>query len=72
MTETMPESFERVAKAFHEAYEELAPNFGYKTREASAKPWEDVPVDNKELMKATIEKVYLDGHIAIAYTKEQL
>ncbi len=48
---------ERLAQAFHEAYEELAPQFGYKTREASAVPWADVPENNKRLMIATCERV---------------
>ncbi|WP_204057373.1 hypothetical protein [Microbispora corallina] len=29
---------ERIARAFHEAYESLAPHFGYQTREESAVP----------------------------------
>ena len=44
---------ERLAQIFHEAYERLAPEFGYKTREASAVPWEEVPDGNKRLMIAT-------------------
>jgi hypothetical protein len=43
---------ERLAQRFHETYERLAPNFGYKTREASAKPWSEVPVNNRALMIA--------------------
>ena len=31
---------EAVAAAFHEAYERLAPEYGYKTREESAVHWE--------------------------------
>jgi hypothetical protein len=45
---------ERIARAFHESYERQAPEFGYRTREASAKPWEEVPVDNKALMIAVV------------------
>lgn len=41
---------ERLARAFHEAYERLAPVYGYETREESAVPWEDVPAANKALM----------------------
>jgi hypothetical protein len=41
---------ERIARRFHEEYERLAPSYGYKTREASAKPWKDVPDNNKALM----------------------
>ncbi|KKM02993.1 hypothetical protein LCGC14_1778860 [marine sediment metagenome] len=48
---------EHLAQAFHEAYEELAPQFGYKTREASAVPWADVPENNKALMIAACERV---------------
>ena len=43
---------EALAQRFHEAYERLAPSFGYETREASAKPWADVPDQNKRLMIA--------------------
>lgn len=48
---------EAMAKKFHENYEKLAPDYGYKTREESAKPWEDVPVANKGLMIATAGEV---------------
>lgn len=45
---------EYIAKNFHESYERLAPEFDYKTREASAVPWEDVPDNNKNLMIAVV------------------
>lgn len=48
---------ETLAKRFHETYEKLAPKFGYKTREASAVPWEDVPKTNKELMIAVADEI---------------
>lgn len=32
-----------LARLFHETYERLAPEFGYKTRKESAVPWKDVP-----------------------------
>jgi hypothetical protein len=41
-----------MAQRFHEAYERLAPSFGYETRRASAVPWTDVPEQNKALMTA--------------------
>lgn len=41
-----------LAELFHRTYERLAPDFGYKTREASAKPWADAPDQNKALMTA--------------------
>ena len=52
---------ERLAKRFHEAYERLAPDFGYKTREASAVPWADVPPENKALMIAVAREILNDG-----------
>lgn len=48
---------EKLAKFFHDAYEELAPSHGYETREASRKPWADVPKQNKGLMIAVAQRV---------------
>jgi hypothetical protein len=46
-----------LARFFHETYEELAPEFNYKTRAESAVPWENVPESNKRLMIAVAERV---------------
>lgn len=48
---------ETLAQRFHETYERLAPSFGYETREASAKPWADVPEQNKRLMIAVCGEI---------------
>ena len=56
---------EQIAQAFHEAYERLAPEFGYRTREASAKPWADVPEQNKSLMIAVAQSL-LDSEVIAA------
>jgi hypothetical protein len=48
----LPES---LAREFHETYERLAPEHGYKTREESAVAWEDVPAANKNLMIAVCD-----------------
>lgn len=48
---------EIIAREFHEAYERLAPSFGYKTREASAVEWDDVPEPNRSLMIAVAGEV---------------
>ena len=48
---------EQLAQFFHETYEELAPRFSYKTRQASSVPWSQVPEPNKSLMIAVAEKV---------------
>lgn len=47
----------KLAKLFHETYERLAPEHGYKTRAESAVPWDDVPENNKALMIATCHKL---------------
>lgn len=53
---------EMIAKAFHESYERQAPDYGYKTRESSAKPWEEVPDQNRDLMRAVVQDL-LDRNI---------
>lgn len=56
---------EATARRFHVAYEALAPTFSYETREESAKPWEDVPEKNRELMIATVYKLMDDSDIVV-------
>lgn len=46
-----------LARQFHETYERLAPQFGYETRKESAKPWSDVPENNKRLMIAVCAEI---------------
>lgn len=58
---------EDLAQRFHEAYERLAPDYGYRTREASAVPWKDVPAANQLLMIATAQAV-LDAGYSPPYT----
>jgi hypothetical protein len=55
---------EQIAAAFHEAYERLAPSHGYETREASAKPWDEVPENNRRLMSATVADLIGRGVIS--------
>jgi hypothetical protein len=55
---------EEIARAFHEAYERLAPEHGYETREASAVPWDEVPQQNKALMIAVVSSLQDEGIIA--------
>lgn len=52
-----PYTAEQMARTFHEVYERLAPEYGYKTREESAKPWDEVPEANRRLMIATCTEV---------------
>lgn len=54
---------ERIAQEFHAAYEELAHAHGYATREASAKPWGEVPEQNRALMVATVQRLLDQGTI---------
>ncbi len=48
---------EALAQRFHEAYERLAPEHGYRTQPESAKPWADVPENNKSLMIAVCAEI---------------
>lgn len=48
---------EAMAQRFHEAYERLAPGFGYETRKESAVPWDEVPLRNKRLMIAVCREL---------------
>ena len=54
---------EALAQEFHEVYEALAPDFGYRTREESAVPWDLVPDGNKRLMIATVTRLLERGAI---------
>ena len=54
-----------VAESFHETYESLAPSYGYKTREASAVPWSEVPQPNRMLMVAVAMALLETGVIAV-------
>ena len=59
---------EELARFFHENYEQLAPHLGYKTREASAVPWDDVPGPNRLLMVTVCYRVlehFFPEHILI-------
>lgn len=48
---------EDLARYFHATYEAFAPSFGYRTRQASAVAWEEVPDHNKRLMIAVCQRV---------------
>lgn len=66
LTVAFSEDAERIAAAFHEVYEELAPAVGYRTREASRVRWDDVPEQNKRLMTWTVQTLLARGIVAIA------
>ena len=57
---------EQIAQEFHESYERQALDHGYRTREASAKPWADVPPQNKQLMIAVVQDLLDRSVIASA------
>lgn len=56
-------SAEDLARRFHQIYERLAPEYGYKTRDESAVAWEDVPDKNKTLMIATCKALLQEVHL---------
>lgn len=63
-------AMDRLAEYFHETYERLAPDFSYETRKASAKPWTEVPENNKNLMIAVVRAVY--SHLDIRSLQDRL
>jgi hypothetical protein len=54
---------EQIAREFHAEYEALAPLVGYRTRKASAVPWDEVPSGNRTLMMATVTRLLERGVI---------
>lgn len=61
---------EMLAKLFHDTYERLAPQFGYETRKESAKPWAEVPENNRNLMTAVCAEV-MSRHAAEIHILER-
>jgi hypothetical protein len=62
---------EKLAQQFHETYERLAPQFGYETRKESAKPWSDVPDQNKQLMIAVCGEIIIEFFTTIPAQDEE-
>ena len=62
--EEPPMSPEDIARAFHETYERLAPQYGHETREDSRKPWASVPARNRGLMIAVVSDLIQRSIIA--------
>lgn len=63
---------DKIAKLFHETYERLAPEHGYKTRTESAVPWEQVPENNRNLMIATVKEVLGSDDVTIDLLKKAI
>jgi len=53
-----------IAAEFHRIYEAFAPVYGYQTQEASAKPWDEVPEQNRLLMTAVVAELIASRTIA--------
>lgn len=54
---------EHIAQRFHDAYELLAPEYGWKPQAESSVAWEDVPAPNRNLMIATVTELLNRGVI---------
>lgn len=52
---------ERIARRFHEVYEELAPIYGWETQNRSAVEWDALPPENKRLMIKTVTRLIHEG-----------
>lgn len=57
MTTPVYDEAEPIAKAFHEAYERLAPRHGWQTQVRSRVDWADVPQENRDLMIAVVSEL---------------
>lgn len=64
------EDAEKIAQNFHYNYEALAPEYDYRTRKASAKPWLEVPENNRRLMVHVVSLI-LPGIISEAQRRER-
>lgn len=62
---TLNQQIERVAKAFHETYEKLAPTLDYVARPESAVPWDEVPWVNRNLMIHVVMSLVVDGVVRL-------
>lgn len=65
------QSPESIAKLFHAEYERLAPRYNYSTRVDTAKPWESVPENNRNLMVATCRSVFEAILASVAAQKDR-
>lgn len=61
MTDELDELIEVGARAHHEAYERLAVEHGYSTREATRVEWDDLPENMRALMLAAERAALLEG-----------
>ncbi len=62
---------ERIAAAFHEAYERLAPSHGYETRRESAVPFDELPGPQHDLMVDTVHDLIVAGALARTAERDQ-
>jgi hypothetical protein len=56
----------RIARAFHDTYERLAPAYDYETRLESRTHWALVPLENKKLMTAVVQTLLDEGVLSAA------
>ncbi len=56
-----PPVTERIARRFHELYEDMAPSFGWESQ--SPVPWDKLPEANKQLMLAVVGEMLSQGEI---------
>lgn len=50
-----------IAREFHDAYERLAPQFGWNTQQVSKTVWEALPENQRRLMVATVAELLERG-----------
>lgn len=58
--------YAQVARAFHVAYEKLAPEHGYETREDTRIAWEALRDNHRALMIHVVKQLEDDGVISLS------
>lgn len=54
---------EIIAREFHEQYEWTAPMYGWKTQQASAVGWDELPENQRRLMVHVVGNLLASNHI---------
>lgn len=72
MSYRLPWSPEETARRFHDAYEELAPTFGYSTRPESRVSWDRLSEPMRSLMIATVRAVLIEQAATLASARRRI
>lgn len=68
---TLRDDAVRIAKEFHVEYEARADTHGWETQQTTRVAWDDLPIENRTLMVATVHALLRRGVIAASVVSEQ-